>query len=87
MELKDLVLIKMNESSALGDNDILRYQDMLCVQNGDDLRTKIVAEAHGSRYLIYQGSTKMYHDLKKIHWLDGMKKDFAEYVAKCLNCY
>ena len=28
----------------------------------------------------------MYHDLKQIYWWDGMKKDIAEYVAKCLNC-
>ena len=28
----------------------------------------------------------MYHDPKQIHWWDGMKKDIAEYVAKCPNC-
>ena len=27
----------------------------------------------------------MYHDLKLIYWWDGMKKDIAEYVAKCTN--
>ena len=27
----------------------------------------------------------MYYDLKKISWLDGMKKDIAEYVEKCPN--
>ncbi|XP_015054953.1 uncharacterized protein LOC107001401 [Solanum pennellii] len=52
----------------------------------DDLRTKIVAEAHGSRYSIHPGSTNMYNDLKKIYWWDGMKKDIAKYVAECPNC-
>ena len=52
----------------------------------DDLWTKIVAEAHGSKYSIDQGSTKMYHDLKEIYQWDDMKKDIAEYVAWCLNC-
>ena len=28
----------------------------------------------------------MYHDLKKIYWWDDMKKDIANYVAKCSNC-
>ena len=28
----------------------------------------------------------MYHDLKKIYRWDGLKKDIAEYVAKCPNC-
>ena len=86
MELKDSVLIKMNESFALGVNGILRYQHRLCIADVDDLQTKIVAEAHGSGYYIHPGPTKKYHDLKKIYWWDGMKKDIAEYVAKCPNC-
>ena len=58
MELKDSVLLKINESFALGDDGILRYQDGLCIPDVDDLRTRIVAEAHGSRYSIHLGSTK-----------------------------
>ena len=86
MELKGLVLIKMNESFALGDNGILRYQDMICVPDVDDLRTRIVAEAHRSRYSLRPSSTKMYHDLKQSYWWNGMKKDIAKYVDKCPNC-
>ena len=67
MDLKDSVFLKMNESFSLGDDVILRYQDRLCVLNVDDLRTRIVAEAHGFRYFVYPGSTKMYHDLKQIY--------------------
>ena len=52
----------------------------------DDLRIKIVAEAHGSKYLIHLGSKKMYHDLKQIYWWDAMKKDIEDYVGKCPNC-
>ena len=61
-ELKDLLLVKMNEFFALRDDDILRYHDSLCIQDMDDLRTRIIANAHGSRYSIHPGSTKMYHD-------------------------
>ena len=61
------MLIKMNQSFILGGDGILRYQDMLCVPDVDDLRTKIVAVAYGSRYSIHPGSTKMYHDFKKIY--------------------
>ncbi|XP_069143352.1 uncharacterized protein [Solanum lycopersicum] len=56
----------MNQSFILGGDGILRYQDMLCVPDVDDLRTRIVAQAHGSRYSIHPGSTKIYHDLKKV---------------------
>ena len=70
----------------MGDDGILRYQDRLCVPYMDDLRTRIITEAYGSRYSIHPGSTKMSHDLKQIYWGDGMKKDIAEYVDKCPNC-
>ena len=86
MEIKDSVLIKMNESFTLGGDDILRYQDRLCVPYVNDLRTRIVVESHSSRFSIHPGSNKMYHDLKLIYWWDGMKKDIAQYVAKCPNC-
>ncbi|XP_069155705.1 uncharacterized protein [Solanum lycopersicum] len=72
MELKDSMLIKMNDSFTLEDVD--------------DLRTNIVTKAHGSRYSLHPGSTKMYRDIKKIYWWDDMKKDITEYVAKCSNC-
>ena len=57
MELKKSLFVKI----------ILRYQDRLCIQDVDDLRTRIIAKAHGSRYSIHQGSTKMYHDLKQTY--------------------
>ena len=80
------MLVKMNESFALGGDYIIKYQDRLCVPYMDDLRTRIIAEAHGSKFFIHPGSTKMYHDLNHIYWWDGMKKDITEYVAKCPNC-
>ena len=72
IQLKDSALVKMNESFALGDDNILRYHDRLCLPYVDDLRTRIIAQAHGSRYSIHPGSIYMYHDLKKIFWWDGM---------------
>ena len=54
----------MTKIFSLGDDDILRYGDRLCVPDVDDLWTRIIVEAHGSRHSIHAGSTKMYHDLK-----------------------
>ena len=34
MELKYSVLVKLNESFALGDDDILRYNDRMCTRCG-----------------------------------------------------
>ena len=43
-------------------------------------------EVHASAYTIHPGSTKMYKDLKRYYWWDGMKRDVDEHVAKCLIC-
>ena len=52
----------------------------------DELRKVIMKEAHFFAYSIHPGSTKMYHDLKDTYWWNGMKKDIAEFVSKCLTC-
>ena len=64
MELKESVLVKLNESFSLGRDGVLRYQERLCVPNVEDLRNRILNEAHGSHHSIHLGSTKMYHDLR-----------------------
>lgn len=50
------------------------------------MRVQILEEAHGSYYSIKQGLTKMYHDLREVYWWEGLKRDIAEFVAKCPNC-
>ncbi|KAH0633127.1 hypothetical protein KY284_035913 [Solanum tuberosum] len=39
-----------------------------------------------SRYSIHPGATKMYRDLREVYWWNGMKRDIADFVAKCPNC-
>ena len=53
MELKDSVWSKLNDSFSLGEDDVLRYQNRLCVPNVDNLRNQIHEESHGSRYSIH----------------------------------
>ena len=28
----------------------------------------------------------MYHDLREVYWLEGMKRDIAKFVSKSSNC-
>ena len=65
---------------------MLRYQGRLCVPNVEGLRDQVLQEGHGSRYSIHPVSTKMYHDLRKIYCWEGLKRDIAEFVAKCPTC-
>ena len=64
----------------------MRYQVRLYVPNVYGLRNQILEKAHGSRYSIHSGSAKMYHDRREVFWWEGLKKDIAEFVAKCPNC-
>ncbi|XP_070023213.1 uncharacterized protein [Nicotiana sylvestris] len=68
------------------DDGTLWYQGRLCVPDIDGLRERIMAKAHTSRYSVHPGSTKMYHDLKEVYRWNNMKKDVADFVAKCPNC-
>ncbi|WMV18994.1 hypothetical protein MTR67_012379 [Solanum verrucosum] len=74
------------EAFSQGGDGVLRYQGHLCVPDDDGLREQILEEAHSSRYSIYPGATKMYHDLREVYWWNGMKRDIEGFVAKCPNC-
>ncbi len=43
-------------------------------------------EAHASPFFMHPGGTKIYRTMKEHYWWNGMKKNIAEYVAKCLTC-
>ncbi|WMV30081.1 hypothetical protein MTR67_023466, partial [Solanum verrucosum] len=69
-----------------GEDGVLRHQGRLCVPDVDGLRETIVEEAHGSRYSIHPGATKVYRELREIYWWNEMKRDIADFVARCSNC-
>ena len=57
-----------------------------CVPDVDNLRKLIMEEAHCSAYAMHPGSIKMYRTIKKNYWWSTMKRDVAEFVARCLVC-
>ena len=67
-------------------NGIIRFKGRLCIPQGGELKGIILEEAHKSRLSFHPGTTKMYQDLKKNFWWQGMKRDVAEYVSRCLVC-
>jgi len=64
---------------------ILKFRNRLCVPNNPELRKELLKESHDSVLTTHPGSTKMYQDLKSHFWWSGMKRDIAEYVARCLT--
>ena len=71
---------------VISEDGTLLYGSRLCVLNAEVLKKDIIEEAHNSAYAMHPGSTKMYRTLKDNYWWSGMKKDIAEFVARCLVC-
>ena len=91
---QDEQMVKIKEQVQQGNkvdfmilNDgTLLYKGRLCVPSIEVLKREIMEEAHNSAYAMHPGSTKLYHTLKENYWWLGMKKDIAEFVARCLVC-
>ena len=67
-------------------DDVMRYGNRICVPNVEEIRERILSEAHGSMYAVHPGGTKMYRNIREIYWWPGLKREVAEYVARCLTC-
>jgi len=65
---------------------VLWFQYCLCVPNIPELKRDLLKEAHDSTLVTHPGSTKMYQDLKRHYWWVGMKREIADYIARCLTC-
>ncbi|KAI3762604.1 hypothetical protein L1987_53041 [Smallanthus sonchifolius] len=84
----------IKKERMVGQQDKLEYNTLgvrtrfgwVWIPMGGELRTKILDEAHKSRYSIHPGTNKMYQDLRKEYWWPGMKLDVTKYVSKCLTC-
>jgi hypothetical protein len=68
------------------DQGIVWFNNRIVVPKNEEIRQRILHEAHLSRYSIHPRSTKMYHDLKQHYWWTKMKIEIARYVAKCDTC-
>ena len=45
-----------------------------------------MSEAHSTPYSVHPGGDKLYKDLKMTFWWPNMKREIAEFVARCLTC-
>ena len=65
---------------------IIKFKDTVCIPQKEELKQMILFEVHKSKLSFHPGSTKIYQDLRKYFWWNGMKEDIAKYVSKCLTC-
>ena len=53
---------------CIDEQDVVRYKDRLVVPTNEELKKKILNEAHHSKLSIHPSSNKMYHDLCHLYW-------------------
>ena len=75
-----------DEGWAIHTDGSLRYRGRVVVPQSTDLREEILREFHCSRFAVYPGGTKMYHDLRLQYYWSGMKRHVEDFVRRCLTC-
>ena len=76
---------KKAEFQIRDDGMIVKGQRM-CMPEYGELKRDIMEEAHSFAYAMHLGSTKMYRTLKEHYWWNGIKKEIASFVSRCLTC-
>lgn len=59
----------------------LRKKGWLCVPNVENLRREVLKECHRSKFMIHPRGTKMYQDMKRSFYWEGMKRDVSWWVS------
>jgi hypothetical protein len=65
---------------------LLTYRRRLYIPYCDDLKRFILDELHKRPYIGHLGYQKMITATRKQFFWPGLKKDIAEYLAKCIEC-
>ena len=74
------------EDFTIARDGTMKFKGRWCVPDKDDLKQRIMSEAHNTPYSVHPGGDKLYKDLKQQFWRPGMKWETTEFVAKCLVC-
>ena len=70
----------------MGADGILLYKNRVYVPNVQDLRLVILKEMHNVTYDGHPGYRKIVAAVKSHYFWPGMKREIAEYTAKCMEC-
>ncbi|XP_040998174.1 uncharacterized protein LOC121244219 [Juglans microcarpa x Juglans regia] len=70
----------------IGKDGTLCYKERKVIPNDLELKGRILKEAHCTPYTAHPSNTKIYRDLEGQFWWDGIKRDVADFVAKCSIC-
>jgi len=86
--MKEMNSVKVGQDSLfrVSKDGLIVMGKIIYLPDDKVLKGKVLKEAHESKLAIHPGSTKMYRDLKESYWWLKIKREIAEYVAKCAIC-
>ena len=85
-EVQKIMNGEINENFSITQDGMLTMRGKACVPDVDNLKRLIMEEAHCSAYAIHLGNTKIYHTIKENYWWSDMKRDIADFMARCIVC-
>jgi hypothetical protein len=74
------------EGYQMTDGGLLTYKNRLYIPDCDDLKRFIMDELHKRSYIGHPGYQKMITATRKQFYWPGLKKEIANYLAKCIEC-
>ena len=86
LHIKKLLAEGHGPHFSIDDQGVVRLKNRLVVPSSEELRRKILDEAHHSKLSIHLGSNNIYHDLCHLYWWSNMKQDITKYVMECDTC-
>jgi hypothetical protein len=79
-------MLQKVEDYKLEADGTLLYKNRIYVPNFQELRIMILKEMHNVPYVGHPGYQKTVAAVKSHYFWPGMKKEIAEYIARCMEC-
>jgi hypothetical protein len=79
-------MLQKVEDYKLEVDGTLLYKNRIYVPNFQELRIMILKEMHNVPYVGHPGYQKTVAAVKSHYFWPGMKKEIAEYIARCMEC-
>ena len=85
IKLKEEIEKGKKEEFQIRDDGMMVKGQRMCVPEYGELKRDIMEEAHSSAYAMNPTSTKMYKTFKEHYSWNGMKKEIASFISRCLT--
>ena len=67
-------------------NGLVRFRDRIFVPDSSELKKVILMAFHAKPYSGHPGYQKTLRTMNKFYYWLNLKRDIAEFVARCLDC-